>query len=509
MKKPQPSYYPGIILLLFFIVISLLTYQDYGVAWDESIQRDIGKVSYDYIFNGDNKLDIYLERDHGVGFELILLFVEKAVKAQSFRDIFLARHLASNIFFLSGAFSLYVLSFRLFKKQWLAILAFLMIVLSPRLYAHSFFNSKDTPLLAMYAISFMMAEWAFRKDKAVGYWILGLCVGYATSIRILGIYLFGWLFLFLLIDIFIREQNKKIGNAISNAVVFIAGAATGVYVFWPTLWKNPVANFIECYKSLSHFRWDGLLLLNGETLQSTHLPWYYLPEWFAITTPVVWPVLGFAGLILLLVSFLKSPLSYLRNTHHRHYLLYIACFLGPVAVIILLHSVVYDDWRHVYFIYPAFVMLVLYVLDKISVSRYKYAGALLVALQLILILVSMLRIHPFHQVYFNELISHKEEYLRKNFDYDYWGSSYKQALTYIMKTDKRDVVKIATPWEPIDLNISFLEEYDKARVQSVGVEDAEYFLTNFRYHPQDYNYPTVYYEAKVQNSTVVRVYKLK
>ena len=184
---------------------------------------------------------------------------------------------------------------------------------------------------------------------------------------------------------------------------------------------------------------------------------------------------------------------YIKNTQQRHYLLYGACFIGPVAVIILLQSVVYDDWRHVYFIYPAFVMIALYALDKIFTSRYRYAGVLIVVLQLILLLVSMVRIHPFHQVYFNELVSHKEEYLRKNFDYDYWGSSYKQALSYIMQTDRRDTVKIATPWEPIFLNINFLEEQDRVRIQSVGEGDADYFLTNFRYHPQDFDYPAVYY----------------
>ena len=45
----------------------------------------------------------------------------------------------------------------------------------------------------------------------------------------------------------------------------------------------------------------------------------------------------------------------------------------------------------------------------------------------------MIRNHPFQNVYFNNFLSHDEQYLRKNFEMDYWGTSYKQALEYVLK----------------------------------------------------------------------------
>ena len=44
---------------------------------------------------------------------------------------------------------------------------------------------------------------------------------------------------------------------------------------------------------------------------------------------------------------------------------------------------------------------------------------------------TMIKSHPFEDVYFNILLSKKDQYLRKTFELDYWGTSYKQALEYI------------------------------------------------------------------------------
>lgn len=147
LKALTSKYFPGVVALLIALSFSLATYQDYGLTWDEPIQRTIGIVSYDYIFNNDPKLTTYIERDHGVGFELVLLGVEKLVGASDFRDIFLARHLASNIFYLIACFTGYLLALRLFKNKWMALLAFTLLLLQPRLYAHSFSIQKILHLL--------------------------------------------------------------------------------------------------------------------------------------------------------------------------------------------------------------------------------------------------------------------------------------------------------------------------------------------------------------------------
>ncbi|HTN46986.1 MAG TPA: glycosyltransferase family 39 protein [Flavipsychrobacter sp.] len=509
--KPRfARYLPGLLLLAAAVLVALLTYQDFGISWDEQVQRKMGEVSYDYIFKGDKALDTYIERDHGVGFELVLLLVEKAVDAKDFRDVFLTRHLATHVFFLLGAFAGYVLALRLFNKQWLAVLAFLMIVVNPRLYAHSFFNSKDIPLLSAYLISLLLAELSFRSNKLYAFLLLGLSCGYATSIRILGIYIIVCLIALIVIDIVIKRKAENWVNGGKRLCTFLIGAFAGVYMFWPTLWANPFKNFIEAYQSLSHFRWLGNVLFYGTRYESIKLPWFYLPGWFVITTPILWLSFALIGFIFILLRFARQPQAFLEKAHSRNFILYLLCFFGPVAAVIILKSVVYDDWRHVYFVYPSFVMIALYGLNQISGRKVVKLTVITFAVgQLVLLLGWMIQNHPLHEVYFNEFVSAKEEYRRKNFDYDYWGSGYKQALEYLAEHDTRDEIKLFSHQDPIMLNVLFLPEQHRKRIKPVKLEEAEYYPVNFRDHPGDYEYADIFYNLRVDNSSVIRIYKIK
>jgi hypothetical protein len=509
-KHRLTRYLPGLLLFAVAVLVALFTCQDFGISWDEQVQRKMGEVSYDYIFKGDKTLDTYIERDHGVGFELILLGVEKSAGAKDFRDIFIARHLATHLFFLLGAFAGYVLALRLFNKQWLAILAFLMIVVNPRLYAHSFFNSKDIPLLSAYLVSLLLAELSFRSNKLYAFLLLGLSCGYATSIRILGIYIVVCLVALMVIDIVINRKAESWIKGSKRLGAFLIGAFAGVYMFWPTLWTNPFKNFIEAYQSLSHFRWISNVLLFGTRYESVKLPWFYLPGWFVITTPIMWLFFALIGFVIILTRFLRQPQTFLEKAHSRNFILYLLCFAGPVAAVIILKSVVYDDWRHVYFVYPSFVMIALYGLDQISRRKVVKLGVITLAFsQLVLLSVWMIQNRPLYQVYFNELVSTKEEYRRMNFDYDYWGSGYKQALEYLVEHDKRNEIKLFAHQDPIMLNVLFLPEHHRKRIKLVKLEEAEYYPVNFRDHPRDYDYTDVFYDLRVDNSSVIRVYKIR
>jgi hypothetical protein len=196
----QNHYLPGLIMFLVALVIGLLTYQDYGMSWDEPGQRAPGVLSYNYIFHGNMDLFLKANDNHGAGFELLLVFIEKGFKLTDTRDIYLMRHIVTHVFFLISMLGAYVLVYRLFKDRFLACLGFFMIAFMPRLYAHSFFNTKDMPFLAMFIITLAYCQYAFEKNKPMLFLILGLLCGYATSIRIMGMMLAGLIILFLVID---------------------------------------------------------------------------------------------------------------------------------------------------------------------------------------------------------------------------------------------------------------------------------------------------------------------
>lgn len=519
MRKRYSQYLPGVILFVLSLIIGLCIYQDYGISYDEPAQREIGLVSYGYVFEGDKRLLTYIEKDHGVGFELPLVLIEKAMGLKEMRDIFLMRHLVTHIFFLLGILMAYVLVQNLFSQQVISCIAFLFLLLQPRIYAHSFFNSKDIPFLTTTIVALFFAHFAFKRKHLLLFLFLGIACGYATSIRIMAILLAVIFILLFFYDIVIAVLNKKTtGRPIVQLFIFILGYAASLYIAWPTLWTDPIAGFVESYKSLAHFRWDRAVMFNGRMYTGTTLPWTYLPVWFSVTVaPFLW-ILGLSGIIMATTGFIKNPFRQFSDIIRRNALLYLLVFICPFVSIILLDSVVYDDWRHVYFVYPAFVFIAMYALSRLN--RLKIAGLVLAGIQLCFLLFFFIRNHPFQQVYFNVFVPKTEEYLRKSFDYDYWGASHKHAFEYILRSDTSNEIKVCSfyypastewPYAPICNNRDFLPSNDKVRiVLTENIKDADYFISTFRYHPQDHDEyaNNIAYSITVQNSTVIRVYKL-
>jgi len=504
-------YIPGLLLFIASVIISLLVYKDYGLGYDEVIQRLVGITNYEYIFHNDQTLKTIEFRDLGAGFELPLVFIEKLFNLDDSRDIFMTRHLVTNLFFLFSVFCGYVLALRLFKDQYIACLCFILLAFHPRIYAHSYFNTKDIPFLSMFIIVFLLCQVAFEKNKPVWYLLLGFGCGYATSIRAMGILLVPCITLFFLIDFF-RSRYLK-GDSLKTAknfAVFIVGFCGLLYLCWPILWSNPIHYFIEEFKSLSHINWDGEVLLAGKSIRSNMLPWYYVPVWFSITMPELWLLLGVAGFGWVIFSFARRPLSFLLNTPDRNYLLYLACFTIPVIAVLALNSINYDDWRHLYFIYPSFVMLVLYVVNKLAVGKKRLIVWGVCALQICLTAFFMIRYHPYQEVYFNNLISHNKEYLRNNYDMDYWSCSFKQGLEYLLDADKSKTISINCSDEMVLKNsIILLPEEDRKRIQFNSYDKADYFITNYRNHPYDFPSYETKFSITVLNSTILSIFKIE
>ena len=508
--KTSP-YMPGILLFFFFFIVALVVYKDYGICWDEPMQRGPGLLSYDFIFNGNEDLFNRTTDNHGAGFELLLVIIEKWFGITDDKAIYEMRHLVTHVVFLLGAFAGYVLAYRLFKNKFIASLGFVMLVFAPRLYAHSFFNSKDIPFLSIFIITLAICQAAFAQNKKWLFAILGLACGYATSIRIMGIMLACFIGLFLVIDTamaYAKKEDKPNKNVV-NLLLFLAGFCFTVYIAWPYLWKDPVHNFVESFTKLSHFNlWTGIMLLGGKYISSMNLPWTYFPTWFLISNPILWLIMGFAGFVWAGIAFLSKPLQFLRNTTERNFLLYMLCFTGPIAAVLILHSIIYDDWRHLYFVYPSFVMLALYFVNKLYQTKGRMVIMGACALQVALLGFFMVKAHPFQQVYFNEFVSHDKEALRKNYEMEYWGCGYKEGLEYLVKTNPAGPIKVYSSTSQLIMNNTLmLNEQDRSRIQITDREKADYLITNYRNHPYDYPFAKADYSITVLNSTILSVFK--
>ncbi len=508
MKRIQP-YIPGILLFLLAFIIALLVYQDYGMAWDEPIQRETGVINYNYVFNNDQSLFTQATDHHGAAFELTLYEVEKWLHLTDSRDLYLMRHLVTHLFFLVSALSGYILVYRLFGNRFLACLGFIMLAFAPRLYAHSFFNSKDLPFSSMSVIIFALCQLAFSKKKPIYFALLGIAAGYATGIRVMGIMYAAIILVFLLIDIISGlVKREKIQLVTFFAAVFIIAFSGALYISWPYLWKAPVRHFTESYAALAHYNlWNGHILFRGVVISSSQMPWTYFPVWFLISNPPFWLLTGFGGIGWFILKLVRRPFYFITNVPDRNFLLYLLCFFAPVAAVVVFHSVIYDDWRHLYFVYPSFVLLSLYCINGLMKSKLKFIAAACCAIQVGFIGWFMVSNHPFQQVYFNAFVSHKPEYLRKNYDLEYWGCSYKQALEYLVKQYPTGTINVEWDMNPLANNIMMLQKRDRERIAMLD-HAGDYRITTFRLHPEDFPYPKVEYSIQVLNSTILCVYKM-
>jgi hypothetical protein len=314
----------------------------------------------------------------------------------------------------------------------------------------------------------------------------------------------------------IRETKSK--KIVTSSLIYMILLSCFTVLFWPTLWPNPLYHFIKAILQMNRYPWGGQNLYMGQYIEPTGLPWHYIPVWQIITTPVIYSACFFIGCFAVIKSLLKNPWQFYTNK--RDDLIYILWFFFPLVGVIVLKSVLYDAWRQMFFIYPAFLMLSLVGLSALfKYFKIKFRGlnykiintvfAIIVVFNLINIAEFMIKYHPFQNVYFNKLAGRNMQEVKANFELDYWGLSYRQALEHILKNDRDSVIKIFVANYMGKLNANILSADDKSRLIYVeNPKDAKYFLSNYREHKEEYPYGKEYYSVKIDGTKIMVVYRI-
>jgi len=507
-----PEFVFPTIIFVVLIFFGLINYSDYGLSWDEPAQRRIGEISYNYLFKGDNSLKDFHDADYGVGIELPLFIIEKALNLKESKEIFQMRHLVSHLFFLICLIFGYLLIHALYNNKWLALVGVLFFVLNPIIYAHSFFNTKDIPFMAMYLVSFYFIFKAFSSYKWSMFLLAGIATGFLMNLRIMGILLVLFVVGFITVDILSKWKEKEYRIiALKSILLFLLAFFITLYVSWPYLYEHPIDHLVKAFKNMSKFRWDGQLLYFGDLIMASNLPWHYGITWMIITTPLVYIALGFAGLLVIFFRLILRPIKIFHNGIERHLLIYLLCFIAPFVAVIVFKSILYDGWRHLYFVYPPFVMLAVYCLHKIEQTKFFWVGTSVILLAFVGAFWFMSQNHPHQQTYFNALVNRGEpEQVRHQFDLDYWGVSYLHGIKAILVIDESPVIEMKMNKNSGVNNLLLLPQSVRNRIK-VTNENPKYFLTEYRTHPNDYPFTAEQevYSIKVDNNTILSVFKLR
>ena len=514
----QRSKYCAPVLFFVFVLLGICIYKDYGISWDEEQQHNIGAASYEYVFHGNDELFRIGDKDYGVAFELPLIMLEKGLGLTEKRDIFLMRHISTHLLFLAGAWAFFLLIRLLLRNDVLSILGLLLYLLHPRIYADSFYNTKDIPFLSLYSICLYWSARAFHTGRIKDVLLLGIFSGLLINTRIMGVMHLALLSLFYLLDCIaaiVRKQSFL--PVVRNYIVLLLVTSAVLYASWPYLWTDPVHRFAEAWHNMAHFRWGADVFLNGKYIPGTELPWYYAPYWFVITTPPAYLLMGVSGILCLVFLSIKTRLRYFLNCPERNVLLALATFTLPFLAVIFLHSVVYDAWRQLFFVYPAFVVLCIWGLAQIA-ERSRKSIVYIAAFSLIgLQGIGMMQLHPFENIYFNPFVSKKPEQVRQYLEMDYWGLSFKQSFEYLLAHDTSSHIRIAFRERPCEANARILFPGRKIECTRIPWDTltpnkkiADYFITNYRMHPDDFENCTgkEIHSIYVNNSRINTIFKL-
>lgn len=521
----------GVFFLILF-VIGLTILNDFGLGWDEVVQRDIGIVNFKYISQGDKALLTDSEKYHGPVFELVLFSAELAYNAieggdeyLDSRQIYLLRHFITFLLNFVGWIFFYLLAKHRFGHWKWGIVATLIFVLSPRVFGQSFFNPKDVPFMSVFIIAiYTLIRFLEEKDWR---WAIGhaLSVGFLIGVRVMGILVPCITLFFMCLDLIQSTDplSQRFKSIIYPGIIFTASAFGFTVLFWPILWEGPIHHLIAGFKDNAIHIWDdeGLMVLYfGKFIYMENIPWHYIPVWIGITTPLLYLGLFFVGVFRIILNSIKTMKNVLWDKNGRQDVIMMMWFFMPLLAVIILSSVLYDGWRHMFFIYPALIVMAMrggiYIWDALKKLGEKPSAmwtrrviVLIAGLFILNTMGWMFRYHPYQHVHFNSLVGWDMSKIKLNFETDYWGLTYRNAMEHLMTVDSADSVNVYAAQLAGLWTRDIIPPDQRKRLNLVkDVTEADYFISCFRWHPEEYPLKNEIYSYHMGNARLVVVYKL-
>lgn len=494
----------SVLVYCFFIsyyLFGFLIYKDYGISWDEPTQRQLGYINFNYVIGRDQQaLFQFNDKYYGPIFEIFLVVVERLLKLENPFLIYTTRHLITFSLFYFSVIAFYSLTKELFKSKYYGLICSTILIVSPRIFADSFYNSKDIPLLAL----FIIASWSLMrllKNISIKWAIIhAIVTGILIDVRLIG----GLVPLLTVILLFLMKS--KISNIRTVILTYLILSTASIIVFWPLLWSNPL-NIFSALSLMTHYGFNPDVLYLGKYISPHSLPWHYIPVWIAVTTPITYSLLFIVGIVATINSLTKGLRNKVEIINHYFFVYVLAIIFVPIVLMVALNSTLYDGWRHLYFIYPFLIIVIAKSLTVLP--RYTVA---IVFIEIAMVIFWMYKNHPYQNVYFNTFLNNDMKRVKENFELDYWGLSYRKALEYIVKHDDSKVIPILVSNNPGNSNSQMLETKDRERLHYLvdgDFNNAKYFVTNYRWHNGEYPFKSEVFTIKIGSAKIMSVFKLK
>jgi hypothetical protein len=320
-----------------------------------------------------------------------------------------------------------------------ALIALGLLAISPYFIGNALMNPKDIPFCAGFAVAIYFMLRFFQQMPESINWktIAGLSIGFAIALgtRAGGILLFAYFGLFALIHIATTYGlghffgNKQLWTQyLKYGLISAFFGYLGAILFWPYALQNPIANPFKALSEFDKFAIGIKVLFDGANVMSDKTPWTYAPRSIYQTTPLI-VIIGFIAAI---------PLTFQMSKRFGFQSVFIALFAAifPILYVIYKDSNMYNQWRHLLFVYPGIIMaasLSLYTIYEWAASKNKIISYALIGLIVVTSISPALHIaqnQGLSFIYYNEAVGGIKPQFGKN-ETDYWGMSVKNGIDYL------------------------------------------------------------------------------
>lgn len=509
LSPPAQKALVGLFFLLVLLV-GLCTAGDYGRPWDESDEVSILRMNlweYARAFGLDETIferwaarddDVLIsvltpisesvERDHGAAafYPLAGVVLHPTLTGHSRMVLW---HMGCWCLFTLGLFALYACCRTLALPRWSGLLAALCLLLSPRFFAEGHYNNKDVVLLSLSLCALWQGLRLMERPTFSRALLFALAGAFAANAKIIGLALWGLTGVFVLLrQLAQRKWSRRVAwvglTALFSFAAFYA-------LLTPAMWKGPAAFVQYLFQNAVAFdRWEGYVRFRGVTffLGRERLPWYYLPYMMLVTTPAFIALLAAGGQMGAVAALCRNR----RELAQRDDLLGLGLcsllWLLPLGFALCTRPIVYNGWRHFYFLYGFLLILAAWgaaTLHKRLESRPVLRRALCGLLILCLAgsAVGVIQWHPYQYAYYQPAVRLLTQ--EDDLELDYWNVSVMNIMTRLAAEREGTLrVSCADYWSECGLQrtLPVLEPFLRERiVVEASAGQADYVLCNPTY----------------------------
>jgi hypothetical protein len=441
LRIPRPSW-DGMAFMLFLVAtgLVLVTFQDYGVTWDEDVHTWYGVFVLNYYLSAFTDLrslhwlDLF---NYGAVFDAIAAALNKVSPFGTYET----RHLLNGLVGVVGLVGTWKLG-RVLGGPRAGFIAALFLALTPNYYGQMFNNPKDIPFAvgavwAIYYLVLLLPE--LPRPRSALVLKLGLACGLTLGVRVGGLLLITYLGLLLALYVVWRGvETRQIKVFLAEGAVCFWRAFVPVVliaypvmlIFWPWAQQAPIEHPLAALATFSHETFPFRTLFAGAYFPATDLPWTYLPVHILLALPELILVLVVAAPFVAIWALWRDIGKWSRSVVLSRFLVAFA-ILFPVAYAVAIKAVLFDGMRHFIFVLPliaaASALVIDRVLDRVTAPRLRRAAIGALAAYGMVHVVLMARLHPDEYVYYNAFIGGTEG-AQGLFKLDYWANSYAEAV---------------------------------------------------------------------------------